>query len=194
MHLLHKNLRVYLSLCVIGLVYPACTVSFPQVDAVRAQFGPSDQAALTVPKDAIWLASLREQGQLLAAYQREGFILFANADSDGRVEFDGWLVRSVSGFDLGDLDGVTIESVGNDGSRTISSRTTEFTTVCQSWMWFPGTGLSGTWEQVCDGFGLNIIRLNESGSIVLVDQVVTPSGDRLILQRYEFSTGQRSQS
>ena len=118
--------------------------------------------------------------------------MFANADSDGRVEFDGWLVRSVSGFDLGDLDRVTIESVGNDGPRTISSRTTEFTTVCQSWMWLPGAGLSGTWQQVCDGFGLNIIMLNESGSIVLVDQVVTPSGDRLRLQRYDFSSDQSS--
>ena len=176
------------------LVNSGCSVSFPQVDALKARFGDESQAGLTVPKDAIWLASFREQGQLLAAYQREGFILFANADSDGRVEFDGWLVRSVSGFDLGDLDGVTIESVGNDGSRTISGRTTEFTTVCQSWMWVPGTGLSGTWQQACDGFGLNIIMLNESGSIVLVDQVVTPSGDRLILQRYDFSTGQRSQS
>ncbi len=183
--------------CALGvalLVNSGCSVSFPQVDAVRAQFGADNQASLTVPRDAIWLASLGDQGQLLAAYQREGFILFANADSDGRVEFDGWLVRSVSGFDLGDLDRVTIESVGNDGPRTISSRTSEFATVCQSWMWAPGAELSGTWQQVCDGFGPNIIMLNESGSIVLVDQVVTPSGDRLILQRYDFSTGQRSQS
>ena len=192
MPLLHKNLRVYLSLCVIALVFPACTVSFPQVDAVRGQFGPSDQAALNVPKDAIWLASFREQGQLLAAYQREGFILFANADSDGRVEFDGWLVRSASGFDLGELDGLTIKSVGNDGSRTISGGTVEFTTVCQSWTWTPGVGLSGIWQQACDGFGPNIIMLNESGSIVLVDQVVTPSGDRLRLRRYDFKPEQSS--
>ena len=187
-------LKVCFMFVVALMANSGCSVSFPQIDALKAQFGDNSQAALTVPKDAIWLASFREQGQLLAAYQREGFILFANADSDGRVEFDGWLVRSVSGFDLGDLDRVTIESVGNDGPRTISSRTTEFTTVCQSWMWVPGAGLSGTWQQVCDGFGLNIIMLNESGSIVLVDQVVTPSGDRLILQRYDFSTGQRSQS
>jgi len=176
--------------CTLGvalLVNSSCSVSFPQVDAVRAQLGADNQASLTVPKDAIWLASLEDQGQLLAAYQREGFILFANADSDGRVEFDGWLVRSVSGFDLGDLDGVTIESVGNDGSRTISSGTTEFTTVCQSWMWVPSTGLSGTWQQSCERFGPNIIMVNESGSIVLVDQVVTPAGGRLTLQRYDFS-------
>lgn len=183
--------------CTLGvalLVNSSCSVSFPQVDAVRAQFGADNQASLTVPRDAIWLASLGDQGQLLAAYQREGFILFANADSDGRVEFDGWLVRSASGFDLGELDGLTIKSVGNDGPRTISSGTAEFTTVCQGWTWAPSTGLSGTWQQACDEFGPNIIVLNESGSIVLVDQVVTPSGDRLILKRYDFSTGQRSQS
>ena len=172
-------------LAVALLPVTGCSVSFPQVDALRTQFGTDNQASLTVPKGAIWLATFENQGQLLAAYQREGFILFANADSNGRVEFDGWLIRKVSGFDSEDSGAIVIASDGNAGPRAIARGITATTMDCGDWLWSPDEGLSGAWQQSCDGVEPNMIMLNEEGSIVVIDQVVAPSGERLKLQRYD---------
>ena len=168
------------------LAATGCSISFPQVDALRTQFAETDQASLTVPKDAIWLASFEDQGQLLAAYQREGFILFANADSNGRVEFDGWLIRKVSGFAFSGSEGIYIASGGNAGPRAIATGNVSVSMLCGDWLWYPGEGLSGSWQQSCDAFEPNIIRLNAEGAIVIIDQIVSPSGERLKLQRYDY--------
>ena len=170
------------------LAAAGCSVSFPQVDTLRAQFGATNQASLTVPKDAIWLASFEDQGQLLAAYQREGFILFANADSNGRIEFDGWLIRKVSGFALGESGAIDIASGVNAGPRTVAAGEASVSMFCGDWFWYPAEGLSGVWQQSCDGFEPNVIRLNEAGAIVVIDQIVSPSGERLKLQRYDYSS------
>jgi len=179
-----KRRHASYSFAVIILAVAGCSVTFPQVDTLRSQFG-SGPAALTVPQDAIWLASFKGEGQLLAAYQREGFILFANADSNGRVEFDGWLIRNVSGFALDESDAMVIASDGNAGPRAIARGITATTMDCRNWLWTPDEGLSGAWQQSCDGFEPNMIMLNEEGAIAVIDQVVAPSGERLKLQRYD---------
>ena len=170
------------------LAAAGCSVSFPQVDTLRAQLGADNQGSLTVPKDAIWLASFADEGQLLAAYQREGFILFANADSNGRIEFDGWLIRNVSGFAPNESDTTTIESDGNAGPRVIATGEASVSMFCEDWLWYPDKGLSGVWQQSCDEFEPNVIRLNAKGAIVVIDQLVSPSGERLKLQRYDYSS------
>ena len=170
------------------LAATGCSVSFPQVDTLRAQLGADNQGSLTVPKDAIWLASFADEGQLLAAYQREGFILFANADSNGRVEFDGWLIRKVSGFSLSESGVIDIVSGGNAGPRTVATVDASVSVFCGDWLWYPEEGLSGVWQQSCDAFEPNVIRLNEKGAIVVIDQVVSPSGERLMLQRYDYTS------
>lgn len=183
-----KRRHASYSFAIIMLAVGGCSVTFPQVDALLSQFGSSDPAALTVPQDAIWLATFENQGQLLAAYQREGFILFANADSNGRVEFDGWLIRKVSGFDSEDSGTIVIASDGNAGPRAIARGITATTMDCGDWLWSPDEGLSGAWQQSCDGVEPNMIMLNEEGSIVVIDQVVAPSGERLKLQRYDSTS------
>lgn len=170
------------------LAATGCSVSFPQVDALRTQFGADKQASLTVPKDAIWLASFADEGQLLAAYQREGLILFANADSSGRIEFDGWLIRKVSGFALSVSEAVVIASGSNAGPRAVARGEASVSMFCGDWLWYPGEGLSGVWQQSCDAFEPNVIRLNAEGAIVVIDQIVSPSGERLKLQRYDYSS------
>ena len=182
---------LYKDWCLLALVllaHTGCSISFPQVDSLRTRFGAGDKASLTVPKDAIWLVSYEDQGQLLAAYQREGFILFANADSNDRVEFDGWLIRNVSGFARNESDTTTIESDGNAGPRVIATGEASVSMFCGDWLWYPDEGLSGVWQQSCDEFEPNVIKLNAKGAIVVIDQLVSPSGERLKLQRYDYTS------
>ena len=183
-----KRQHVNYSFAVIIMAVAGCSVTFPQADALRSQFGSSDSEALTVPHDAIWLVSFKDQGQLLAAYQREGFILFANADSNGRVEFDGWLIRKVSGFALTESEEIDIASGGNAGPRAIATGEASVSMLCGDWLWYPDEGLSGVWQQSCDEFEPNVIRLNAKGAIVVIDQLVSPSGERLKLQRYDYKS------
>ena len=167
-----------------SIALSSCSISFPQIDALRSQFSPSGEGSLTVPKDAIWLASLEGEGRLLAAYQREGFVLFANVDTEAEVTFDGWTVLSVKGF--GDQTPSTFTVNASEGgirSYTVGSQSASDT--CSDWVWQPASELGGVWRQQCFGSGPNTITLNAVGAIVAIEQQVGPDGQRLVLRRYQ---------
>ena len=162
-----------------------CNVTFPQVDALRSQFSASSADSLTVPEDAIWMASFAGEGRLVAAYQRDGYVLFANADNDAEIEFDGWVIRSLSGFGM--TAGTTLSVSDEAGMRSFSTNgvTTE-SINCDAWQWTPrGQQLAGAWVQSCDGRASGTISLNDAGEIIAIDQVLDGSDRRLILQRYK---------
>jgi len=162
-----------------------CNVTFPQVDALRSQFSASSADSLTVPEDAIWMASFAGQGRLVAAYQREGYVLFANADNDAEIEFDGWVIRSLSGFGM--TAGTTLSVSDEAGTRAFLTNGAESALVnCDEWKWTPrGQHLAGAWMQSCEGIASGTITLNEAGEIIAIDQALDRSGRRLILQRYK---------
>ena len=164
-----------------------CNVTFPQVDALRSQFSASSADSLTVPEDAIWMASFQGEGRLLAAYQREGYVLFANADNDAEIEFDGWIIRSLSGFGMN--SGTTLSISDEAGTRAFLTNGAESASVnCDEWKWTPrGHHLAGAWVQSCEGIASGTITLNEAGEIIAIDQALDRSGRRLILQRYKRS-------
>ena len=167
-----------------SIALAGCSLSFPQVDALRPQFSPSGEGSLTVPRDAIWLASLEGEGRLLAAYQREGFVLFANADTEAEVTFDGWTVLSVKGF--GDQTPSTFTVNASEGgirSYTVGSQSASDT--CSEWVWQPASELGGVWRQQCEESEPNTIILNSAGAIVAIEQRVGPDGQRLVLKRYK---------
>ena len=103
---------------------------------------------------ALWLASVGERGALLNPYTASGLIVFANTDGDA-IAFDGWTVRSVSGFGLP----APISISGKDGLRKFAGPLGQYLTTCDSWV------LEGLiWTQSC-GNGDGVIELNDAGNI-----------------------------
>ena len=174
----------WLAMGFVPIALSSCSISFPQVDALKSQFSPSGEGSLTVPRDAIWLASLEGEGRLLAAYQREGFVLFANADTEAEVRFDGWTVLAVRGFGDETPSEFTV-SASEGGIRSYIAGSQSASDTCSEWSWQPATELGGVWQQQCDESGPNTITLNAAGAIVAIEQQVGPEGQRLILQRYQ---------
>ena len=138
------------------LVLQSCTFSVPQFDAA-ANFVKTITAGESSPEGeapAVWLASVGERGALLNPYTASGLIVFANAEGDA-IAFDGWTVRSVSGFGLS----APISISGKDGLRKFAGPLGQYSTACDPW------ALEGlVWTQSC-GNGDGVIELNEAGNI-----------------------------
>ena len=139
-----------------ALVLQGCTFSVPQFDAA-ANFAKTITAGESSPEGevpAVWLASVGERGALLNPYTASGLIVFANTDGDA-IAFDGWTVRSVSGFGL--LAPISIS--GKDGLRKFAGPLGQYSTTCDPWV------LDGlVWTQSCSN-GDGVIELNEAGNI-----------------------------
>ena len=134
----------------------ACTFSVPQFDAA-VSFAKTITAGEPSSREGapvVWLASVGERGALLNPYTASGLIVFANPDGDA-IAFDGWTVRSVSGFGLS----VPISISGKDGLRNFAGSFGQYSTTCDPWV------LEGlVWIQSC-GNGDGVIELNNAGNI-----------------------------
>lgn len=141
---------------VAALVLHGCTFSVPQLDAA-VDFAQSITAGESDAKPdapAVWLASVGERGAILNPYSSNGLIVFANTDGDA-IAFDGWTVRSVSGFGLS----APISISGKEGLRNFAGPLGQYSTSCDPWI------LEGlVWTQSC-GNGDGAIELNEAGNI-----------------------------
>ena len=144
------------TLIVFGLLMVGCTFSAPQLEAgirfiERVASGKSETAE--EPR-ATWLASVGDRGALLNPYLSSGLTVFANVDGDA-IAFDGWTIRSITGFGLSNPVSVT----GKAGVRVFVYSGVQTTTDCNTWT---RSGLN--WEQVCAN-GDGQIRLDETGNI-----------------------------
>ena len=138
------------------LLLQGCTFSAPQFDAVVNFVKPitEDESAPEEDAPAVWLASVRERGALLYPYTSSGLIVFANTDGDA-IAFDGWTIRSVSGFSLSS----PISISGKHGPRNFVGPFGQYSTACDPWV------LEGlVWTQSC-GNGNGVIELNKAGNI-----------------------------
>ena len=139
-----------------ALVLQGCTFSVPQFDAA-VNFARTITAGESTSEEdapAVWLASVGERGALLNPYTASGLFVFANTDGDA-IAFDGWTVRSVSGFSLS----APVSISGKDGLRKFSGPLGQYSTTCDPWI------LEGlVWTQSC-GNGDGVIELNEAGDI-----------------------------
>ena len=138
------------------LLLQGCTFSAPQYDAVVnfAKTITAGESSSEEDAPAVWLASVGERGALLNPYTASGLIVFANTDGDA-IAFDGWTLRSVSGFGLP----APISISGKEGLRNFTGPFGQYSTTCDPWV------LEGlVWTQSC-GNGDGVIELNETGNI-----------------------------
>lgn len=154
-----KHTVVNLLIIMAALFLQGCTFSAPQFDAA-ANFAKTITAGESSSEEdtpTLWLASVGERGALLNPYTASGLIVFANTDGDA-IAFDGWTVRSVSGFGLS----APISISGKDGPRNFGGPFGQYSTTCDPWV------LEGlVWTQSC-GNGDGVIELDESGNITRI--------------------------
>ena len=145
-----------LSAVTAAFLLQGCTFSTPQYDAAVnfAKTITAGESSSEEDAPAVWLASVGERGALLNPYTASGLIVFANTDGDA-IAFDGWTVRSVSGFGLS----APISISGKKGPRDFAGPFGQYSTTCDPWV------LEGlVWSQSC-GNGDGVIELNEAGNI-----------------------------
>ena len=141
---------------IVSALLQGCTFAVPQFDAAvnYAQSLTAGESDAKANAPAVWLASIGARGAVLNPYTASGMIVFANAEGDA-IAFDGWTVRSVSGFGLSTPTSIS----GKDGLRKFSGPVGEYSTTCDPWI------LEGlVWTQSC-GNGDGVIELNEAGNI-----------------------------
>jgi hypothetical protein len=146
------------------LVLQGCTFSVPQFDAAVnfAKTITGGESSSITQAPPVWLASVGGRGALLNPYTASGLIVFANTDGDA-IAFDGWTVRSVSGFGLS----APVSISGKDGLRNFAGPYRHYSTTCYPWI------LEGlVWTQSC-GNGDGLIELNEAGNI---ERIILPLG------------------
>ena len=145
-----------LSAVIAVFLLQGCTFSAPQYDAVVnfAKTITAGESSSEEDAPAVWLASVGERGALLNPYTASGLIVFANTGGDA-IAFDGWTLRSVSGFGLP----APISISGKEGLRNFTGPFGQYSTTCDPWV------LEGlVWTQSC-GNGDGVIELNETGNI-----------------------------
>ena len=142
-----------ISLC---LVSAGCTFSAPQAESAWRLINSitKSEAEDGSAKQSIWLASVGEYGAVVKPYASGGFTVFANVDGDA-IAFDGWIVRSITGFGLKKPVSVT----GREGLRSLAIDDEIFRATCGSWEW-----IAAVWRQSCD-IGSSMISLDEEGNI-----------------------------
>lgn len=140
----------------ICLLPAGCTFSAPQAESAWRLINSiaTREAEDEATKQPIWLASVGETGAVLKPYASGGFTVFANVDGDA-IAFDGWIVRSITGFGLKKPVSVT----GREGPRSLAVYDDILTANCSSWEW-----RAPTWRQSCD-IGSSKISLDEQGNI-----------------------------
>lgn len=145
----------------------ACTFSAPQFE-VGVRFVKSismEERYSEEPAQSKWLASVGNQGAVVMPYSSEGLIVFANSNGDA-IAFDGWIVRSIIGFDLESPVSIS----GKDGERRFAMGGSEQVVNCDSWQF-----AEGLWEQACDN-GPGSLSIDKDGNI---QTIVMPLGKSL---------------
>ena len=154
MKLFSKKLTVpSILLC---LMSTGCVFSAPQAESAWRLINgiATNEAEDGAAKQPIWLASVGETGAVLKPFAAAGFTVFANVDGDA-IAFDGWIVRSVTGFGLDNPVSVT----GREGLRSLAVNDDILSANCGSWEW-----QAPLWQQDCD-IGRSKISLDEEGNI-----------------------------
>ena len=140
----------------ICLLPAGCTFSAPQAESAWRLVNSiaTREAEDEATKQPIWLASVDDYGAVVKPYASGGFTVFANADGDA-IAFDGWIVRSITGFGLKKPVSVT----GREGSRSLAVNDDILSANCGSWEW-----QAPIWQQDCDN-GRSKISLDDQGNI-----------------------------
>ena len=149
-----KALKLVLLLSAFAL--PGCTFAVPQAESairwVQNLIQGSEGDAIN--QQPVWFASVGEYGAVVRPYTSGDFIVFANSNGDA-ITFDGWIVRSITGFGLT----TPLSIFGKQGVRTFISDGAVSKIRCGPWIW-----RRPAWEQRCDQ-GSSEIVLDDAGNI-----------------------------
>ena len=164
-----------------GLLIGGCTISFPQVDSV-VDLVQAELSAIENSESAEgvrWSVAYNDTGRLMTPYLQGDLTVFLSDEGDA-VAFDGWLVRSLGGFEQEKIIRVNDDKnqriYNKEGARSIGD--------CGSWVKSTTSVGSVNWTQVCENpDAKNAIRLNEAGLIVEIDQVIDGVGGRVTLKK-----------
>ena len=108
-----------------------------------------------------------------------GLTVFVSDENDA-VAFDGWLVRSLSGFGK---DSITVVHESQP-RRVVTNGNRIFATLCDQWIKSMDSDGQTVWSQPCDGQpSENRIVLNAEGLIIGIHQFITESGGELTLRK-----------
>ena len=165
------------------IVISGCAVRFPQVEALRnlveaefAQHGVTGD----VPPDTRWQASFNGEGRLMTPYLEGGLTIFVSEEGDA-IAFDGWAIRSLGGFGEAKIVSVVDTEqyrVYRSGGEVVAREP-----LCEVWASASIEGEGLEWRQECGSNSLNLIKLNEDGLIVGIEQVVNAAGMRVSLRK-----------
>ena len=166
--------RIWLVLIVISIA--GCAIESRQLDTLKRQFFEKK----TVPKTTQWIAIFMGGRTVLQSLRGEKKILFVNDQSD-YVEFDGWSIRQVGGFDQFNKP-LRIIDVGGE-RRFVSQGRIVAIHQCGSWE-SREIADGAKFEQVCKGAQAytNSILVDSLGRIVRIEQHIGQSANALILQ------------
>ena len=140
----------------ICLLPAGCTFSAPQAESAWRLINSiaTSEAEDGTATQPIWLASVGETGAVLKPYASGGFTVFANVDGDA-IAFDGWIVRSITGFGLEK----PLSMTGKEGVRSFAIGNEVSSANCGSWEW-----RAPVWRQSCN-IGPSTISLDGEGNI-----------------------------
>ena len=159
----------------IVLLLSGCTFQSNQVDLILGFLDREPEI------DYRWQASISNRSWILTAVSTENLMIFMNNHGDA-LAFDGWTIRSLIGFGLGSSP-LTISK--KEEFRVFKSESSISRHSCGSWLKKELDNGITRLLQTCKGFDeyKNLILLNEEGSIVQIEQVVTGDGYRIRLNK-----------
>jgi hypothetical protein len=166
----------HICLVLIVISIAGCAIESRQLDTLTRQFFEKK----TVPKTTQWVAIFMGGRTVLQPLIGEGKILFVNDQSD-YVEFDGWSIRQVGGFDQFNKP-LRIIDVGGERRFVVAGR---IRAIHQCGPWASREIADGVkFEQVCKGAQAytNSILVDSLGRIVRIEQHTGKSSKAFILQ------------
>lgn len=161
------------------LIVQACVVKVPQVESVKralSELGVGGQEEQE--SELRWTAKVGAEGRLLNVFKEEELFVFVS-DTEDALVFDGWHVRSLTGFGF---DGI-LRVVARGNRLELSDGDKQVSVVCHPWASNVSSDGVTTYTKVCDGVFLpNTIIVDAKGEIIEIDQVVAPTGERVTLR------------
>ena len=171
------NAHIWRLLIVMNIA--GCAIESRQLDTLKRQFFERD----AVPETSHWVAIYMGGRTVLQPLVGEVKILFINDQSD-YVEFDGWSIRQIAGFDQFDKP---LRIVDVDGERRFVSQG-RVMAIHQCGPWASREIAAGAkFEQVCRGpqAYTNSILVDSLGRIVRIEQHTGKSANTFALQLIE---------
>lgn len=175
------RLRNAVAVVVVPMFLPGCNFTFPQASGIVDWYKTEIVAESSETEGEIrWTASINNQGRVMTAYfDPEVQLTVFVSDSDDVITFDGWVVRTLIGFGFNDVTSV----IDRGSLRTFKNGGSFQRTDCGAWQRSIESAMT-IWRQSCSSTDQdNVLKVNPVGEITFIEQEMTGSGERLVLNK-----------